>query len=285
MNKQTLRIAVPIILIALIGADLWGGFSRRWLDDYVKHRALFLSQTEDIEYENHWLGVRLQQYPADLQTYEELLYKVRPDIIIETGTFYGGSALFLADIMEHINPDAPIVTIDITDEYLNKTKAAGQWRPALAKKIHFIKGDSVGDETLAQVEKLAAGKKRVIVLLDSLHTADHVKKELDRYSPLVSPGSYILVNDTHHDTLSTAHEGEGPLAAAQYFEKLDNDFELVPDLPRYSISAMHHGIFRRKGELPPVDVFSAAEPAPANNAPAAAAANTAGGTNGTNNAP
>ena len=142
---------------------------------------------------------------------------------------------------------------------MNETKKAGKWHPSLSQKIQFIKGDSVGDETLKQVREAVEGKSRVLVLLDSLHTREHVIKELELYSPLVSPGSYIFVNDTHHDRFSDAHKGEGPLAAAQHFAALDNDFELVTELPKHSMSAMHDGIFRRKGELPPIEIRPATD--------------------------
>lgn len=263
------RIGVLVAIIAVILADLWFGFSRQALDDYSLKRAFVVAQTEHTEYENQWLGVRLQQFPNDLQVYTHLLYSVKPDIIVETGTFHGGSALFLADVMEHINPDCEIVTVDITDEHINKTKAEGKWLPGLTDKITFIKGDSVGAETVAQVKEHVKGKKRVLVLLDSLHTKDHVLKELEAYSPMVSPGSYLLVNDTHHDVLSTAHAGEGPLAAAEIFASQDNDFEVLKDRPRYIISAMHHGIFKRKGEL---DFSASPEPVPPVAPPVAPAA-------------
>lgn len=111
MNKQKLWIAVAVILILILAVDAWAGFSKQALDSYAQKRAFFLAQTEGLEFENQWLGVRLQQFPNDLQLYAELLYEVKPDIIVETGTFHGASALYLANVMENINPDAQIVTI------------------------------------------------------------------------------------------------------------------------------------------------------------------------------
>lgn len=149
-------------------------------------------------YHFEWLGRPIIQYPQDIVAMQEILFEVKPDLIIETGIAHGGSLIFMASILELIAlcggpKDAQILGIDIDIRPHNK--AAIEAHP-MAKRIGMIEGSSVAPETVAQVKSFAKGKKRILVSLDSNHTHDHVLGELEAYAGLTSVGSYCVVFDT-----------------------------------------------------------------------------------------
>lgn len=145
--------------------------------------------------EVYWMGKQVVKSPVDLWTYQEIIFETRPDIIVETGTSGGGSAWFFAtlfDMMEvkviglGLGGCLKIITVD-KDFY-----------PELClphPRIQYLTGDSTSEEIAAQIRAACTGK-RVMVSLDSLHTYEHVSKELALYGELVSPGCYLVVEDT-----------------------------------------------------------------------------------------
>jgi cephalosporin hydroxylase len=135
-----------------------------------------------------WLGVPLLQQPMDLYMLQELVCTLIPDWIVETGTFRGGSALFLAHLLEYVNPYGGVITIDCE---------ARDDRPD-HDRIEYVTGNSVAPETVAHVAAILSSEPGpTLVLLDSDHSAAHVLAELRAYSPLVTPGSYLIVEDTN----------------------------------------------------------------------------------------
>lgn len=142
-----------------------------------------------------WMGIKVLKTPTDLWMYQELIVRIRPDWIIETGTCFGGSALFLAHICAGIGCGR-VLSIDI-----NKPK-----RPVKHPRIQFYQGDSVAPKTVADAKR--PGK--VMVILDSCHKKDHVLKELELYGPLVTPGSYMIVEDTCTGRTVQKNHGPGP---------------------------------------------------------------------------
>jgi len=149
-----------------------------------------------------WRGIPLLKPPTDMWTYQELIYEIKPDLIIETGTYRGGSALFMRDVLNLVYPEGKVISIDIDDKYIaEEAKVSG---------IIFYKGSSVVDETLTYVKAHIAAHncQRVMVILDSDHSEGHVSKELDLYAPLVTVGSILVVEDT-----SPKCNAPGPLAA------------------------------------------------------------------------
>ena len=147
---------------------------------------------ESPVFKNKFLGIWTVQTPSDAWIIMEILYEVKPDLIIEAGTFHGGSAALWAIILEHINPEGSIVTIDIEDQRERKAKEL----PISKKRVEFVLGSSTDPKVVAKVHELAKGKKSVLVLLDSLHSKEHVAGELAAYAPLVTVGSYVIVQDT-----------------------------------------------------------------------------------------
>lgn len=143
-----------------------------------------------------WMGVHVCKAVTDLWIYQELIYAIKPQMIIETGTRFGGSALFLHDMCMLAAEPANVITIDVTDEVLSEKFRT---RVALNIGLHFYKGSSVEKETLDYVKAMIATHrpKRVMVVFDSDHNAEHVKREMELYAPLVTTGSCMIVEDTY----------------------------------------------------------------------------------------
>lgn len=149
-------------------------------------------------YHFEWMGRPIIQYPQDIMAMQELIWRVQPDLIIETGIAHGGSLIFSAAMLE-LNAacggpaGAEVLGLDIDIRAHNRE--AVQAHP-MAKRISMIQGSSIAPDIVEQVRRKAAGKSRVLVCLDSNHTHEHVLAELQAYAPLVSVGSYCVVFDT-----------------------------------------------------------------------------------------
>src|SRR5207244_2246117 len=128
-----------------------------------------------------WLGVPVRKLPLDLWLYQELVHDLRPELIVETGTLQGGSAVFLGTICELID-HGRVVSIDIAPE-----------RKPAHPRVTYLVGSSTSEKVLAQVRQMAQDAKSVLVILDSDHSRAHVLEELRAFGPLVTPGSYVVV--------------------------------------------------------------------------------------------
>lgn len=184
------------------------------------------------EYSYHftWLGRPIIQFPQDLIAVQEIIWKVRPDLIIETGIARGGSLIFSASILELLGGDGLVVGVDIDIREHNRVEVE---RHALAKRIRMIQGSSVAAETFAEVRQHAQGKRRVLVMLDSNHTHEHVLRELELYSPLVKQDSYLIVFDTIIGEMPEEFSRErpwgpddNPLTAVREFLRQNDRFEV-----------------------------------------------------------
>jgi len=159
-------------------------------------------------YNFSWMGRPIIQYPQDMAAMQELIWQVRPDLVIETGIAHGGSLIFsasmlaLLDMCEAIESGGSldpqrsgrkVLGVDIDIRAHNR--AAIEDHP-MASRIQMIQGSSIAPEVIAQVREIAAGYPRILVCLDSNHTHEHVLAELEAYAPLVSQGSYCVVFDT-----------------------------------------------------------------------------------------
>ena len=180
-----------------------------------------------------WLGRHVYKAPTDLWIYQELLHYTKPDLIVETGTFSGGSALFLASMCDLMDRGR-IVTIDIDPQ------------PDLPvhPRIKYVKGSSVAPEVLELVRKEAAGADRVMVILDSDHSRDHVAAELREYAPLVSDGCYLIVEDTGAEQIPD--HGPGPDEAIEAFLKENDDFEVDPVCEKFLLTFQPGGYLKRR---------------------------------------
>lgn len=162
-----------------------------WLVHSARHK---------YSYNFTWLGRPIIQYPQDIVALQELVWTVRPDLIIETGIAHGGSLILTASLLALLDlcdgrSEAPRRVVGVDIEIRPHNRAAIEAHP-LFPRISLIEGSSISDEVVQQVRQQAAGAQRVLVILDSNHTHDHVLRELELYSPLVTPGSYCVVFDT-----------------------------------------------------------------------------------------
>lgn len=143
-------------------------------------------------YHFRWLGLPIIQFPQDIMAIQELIWKVKPDLIIETGIARGGSLIFSSSILEMLG-HGKVLGIDI--DIRKHNKIAIQNHP-LFKRIKMIEGSSVDPKTIKKVKSFAKNKKKILLLLDSKHTHEHVLNELRSYSSLVNKGGNIIVFDT-----------------------------------------------------------------------------------------
>jgi cephalosporin hydroxylase len=155
----------------------------------------------------NWLGVPLWKCPLDLWIYQEIIFEIRPNVIIECGTAHGGNALYLASLLDLVN-NGEIITIDIT-EYEGRPKH---------KRIKYLLGSSTSKEIVEQIRKMLNEKDKILVILDSDHHKNHVINELKIYSDLVTEGSYIIVEDTNINGHPVYRDfGPGPMEAVEEF--------------------------------------------------------------------
>lgn len=198
-------------------------------DLQAKARALFTAANQhEYSYHFRWLGRPIIQYPQDIVAMQELIWEVKPELIIETGIAHGGSLIFSASMLQLIGGDGLVVGVDI--EIRPHNRQAIESHP-MAKRIKMIEASSIHEDTAAQIRALAVGRKPVMVFLDSNHTHEHVLRELELYAPLVTKGSYLVVLDTVIEDLpedafpnrpwSKAHN---PKTAVREFLKRDSRF-------------------------------------------------------------
>lgn len=186
-------------------------------------------------YNFFWLGVPIIQAPQDLQALQEIIWEVKPDLIIETGIAYGGSLIFSASMLAILEVCGEIekgdaIGIDIDIRPHNRKAILAH---PLSRKITMFEGSSIDDEIIARVREFAKAKERVLVCLDSNHTHEHVLAELRAYAPLVSVGSYIIVADTGIEDLPEGitsdrpwGKGNNPKTAVWEFLKENSNFEI-----------------------------------------------------------
>lgn len=164
--------------------------STDWLVHSCRHK---------YSYNFTWLGRPIIQYPQDIVALQELVWSVKPDLIIETGIAHGGSLILnasllaLLDLCEGRAEPRRVLGVDIDIRPHNRE--AIEEHP-LASRITLIQGSSIAEDVVRQVKAVASGAQKVLVILDSNHTHEHVLEELQLYSPLVSSGSYCVVFDT-----------------------------------------------------------------------------------------
>lgn len=197
-----------------------------------------------------WLGRPMIQLPMDAMAMQELIWAVKPDLIIETGVAHGGSLVMSASMLELIGK-GEVVGVDI--EIRKHNRDAIEAHP-LAHRISLIEGSSVAPDVVAQVRAKAAGKQKVLVCLDSNHTHEHVLEELKAYADLVSVDSYCVVFDTFVEDLPEDYvwadrpwgKGNNPKTAVWEFLKTRKDFAIDRSIEdRLLITSAPDGFLRR----------------------------------------
>jgi cephalosporin hydroxylase len=186
-------------------------------------------------YNFSWLGRPIIQYPQDIVAMQELIWAVQPDVIVETGIAHGGSLILWASLLE-LNAacggpqDARVVGVDVDIRAHNRTAIEAH---PMNGRITMIEGSSLDGAVVAQVERAAADRERVLVCLDSNHTHAHVLAELEAYAPLTSVGSYCVVFDTVIEELPAEvfpdrpwGPGDNPRTAVDQYLASHPEFEI-----------------------------------------------------------
>lgn len=184
-----------------------------------------------------WHGVPLLKYPTDLLMYQEIIWRVRPTLIIETGTFMGGSALFFAEQLDAIGGDGRVITIDNYDW----SGADGYPRH---ERIDYVRGSST-EVAVSRMSPDSPAARAVMVVLDSCHDFEHVLHELQAYAPLVTPGSYLVVEDTNVPQVAPERTGTHPLDALNVWLPHHPEFVVDRDCERFLLTAAPGGWLRR----------------------------------------
>ncbi|MCW5222450.1 cephalosporin hydroxylase [Verminephrobacter aporrectodeae subsp. tuberculatae] len=231
--------------------------SRDWLRASVQRQYV---------YNFDWLGRPIIQYPQDMVAMQELVWRVRPDLIVETGIAHGGSLVLSASLLAlldlsdaaeagtPLDPRAPRRTVLGVDIDIRAHNRAAIEAHPMAHRIAMIEGSSTAPEVLAQVRARARGVQRVMVCLDSLHTHAHVLAELNAYAPLVTPGSYCVVFDTFVEDLPPGSfpdrpwdVGNNPKTAVRQWLAGHAEFAVDSDIEqRLQLTAAPHGFLRRR---------------------------------------
>ncbi len=184
--------------------------------------------------DTRWMGVSLSKCPFDLWVYQEILFELKPDLIIETGTFKGGSALYLGhlcDVLRH----GSILSIDIAPIQMPEHP-----------RVEYFVGSSTGAEAISLAQERAKSASTVMVILDSDHSRDHVLRELELYGPLVTKGSYMIVEDTNVNGHPVAlSHGPGPMEAIDAFLPTHPEFQIDSSREKFNLSFNPRGFLLR----------------------------------------
>jgi len=208
------------------------------------------SNSSQYSYNFTWMGRPIIQYPQDIIAMQEIIWDIKPDLIIETGIAHGGSLIYYASILELIGK-GQVLGIDIDIRKHNKEEIE---KHPMFKRISMIEGSSIADSTYQEVKKIAEKNKTILVVLDSNHTHEHVLRELQLYAPLVSVGSYAVVFDTIVEDLPEGYFnqqrpwgiGDNPKTAVWEFLKSNDDFEINKSIDnKLLISVAPDGYLKR----------------------------------------
>ncbi|HEY4798923.1 MAG TPA: cephalosporin hydroxylase family protein [Bacteroidia bacterium] len=181
-------------------------------------------------YNFSWMGRPIIAFPQDMIAMQEIIWEVKPDLIIETGVAHGGSIVYYASLLQLIGGDGLVVGIDIDIRKHNRDLIEAH---PMFKRMRLIEGSSISAGVIDQVKQIASTRKKVMVCLDSNHTHAHVLQELSLYAPLTSKGSYCVVFDTVVEDIPSDYEwnrpwgkGNNPKTAVWEFLKSHPEFEV-----------------------------------------------------------
>jgi cephalosporin hydroxylase len=219
---ETLTITIPgeaARVVSLWSGEAFGQLSRIWLKCgwHAKYAYSFT-----------WLGRPVIQLPEDLVRVQEIICRVRPQMIIETGVAHGGSLIFYASLLKLLG-EGRVIGIDVDIRPHNRAAIETH---DVAPLITLIEGSSTAPEIVDNVRQAAQSVERVLVILDSNHSRKHVLAELEAYAPRVSPGSYVIATDGFTEVLAGDRgrnrewAWDNPKAAAEDFVARNRDFVL-----------------------------------------------------------
>lgn len=210
------------------------------MDETDAFAVKWWGQSQRTFFANKFLGVPALQHPFDAWVTQEIISETRPQVVVETGTFTGGSALLWASLLELLVDDGQVVTIDAEDR-TGRARELPLWN----RRVEFVQGSSADQEVANRVAGMV-GDLRVMVILDSLHTLEHVSAELDLFAPLVSPGCYLIVQDGFVNGHPCEPDwGPGPSEATAKFLAGDGRFEPDRERERMLFTLNPGGFLRR----------------------------------------
>ena len=182
-----------------------------------------------------WHGHQILKCPMDMWIYQELIWKIKPDFIIETGTFRGGSALYYAHLFD-LQGQGEVITIDVME------------RPNRPEhdRIHYLIGSSSDAEIFNQVQSMIGENKKVMVVLDSDHSRDHVFNEMLLWHSMVSHDSYMIVEDSNVNGHPVRPDfGPGPMEAIEEFLKNNLDFKIDHSQEKFLMTQNPRGYLKK----------------------------------------
>lgn len=195
--------------------------ANKWVEKSMKKKYV---------YNFSWMGRPIIQYPEDMIALQEIIWSVQPDLIIETGIAHGGSIIFSASMLKLLGGDRKVIGIDIDIREHNRKEIESH---PVSDIISMVEGSSIDQSTVDKVKELSEGYKKVLVILDSMHTHEHVAKELELYSPFVTPESYLIVLDTFVEDMPKNFfddrpwdVGNNPKTAVHEFINENDNFEI-----------------------------------------------------------
>lgn len=194
-----------------------------------------------------WMGVPIIQFPEDIIMMQELIWKIRPDVIVECGLAHGGSTLFYASLLELMGKGI-VIGLDVEIRQYNKIAIKNH---PLSWRVKMIECSSVSEEAITRVKEFIKPSDKVLVVLDSNHSKNHVAKELSVYKDVVTPGSYLVAMDGAQafvwDTPSGKPEWkeDNPLTAIEEFMKDNNAFEIDDHYTRLKVTSNPKAFLRR----------------------------------------
>ena len=248
--------------------------STKKLSFYLKNNLKFIEASLNFlrhsvhakySYNFNWLGRPIIQYPQDIVSMQELIWSVKPDLIIETGIAHGGSLIFSSSMLALldysdaqqkgtvIDPSKPVrmvLGVDIDIRYHNRLAIEAH---PMFSRIKMIEGSSIDAKIIEQVKEFSKNYQKIVVCLDSNHTHDHVLAELEAYAPLVTPGSYCVVFDTFIEDMPADMypdrpwgPGNNPKTAVHQYLKTHPEFEIDKQIDsKLLISVAPDGYLKR----------------------------------------
>lgn len=196
-------------------------------------------------HQTSWFGEPILQFPQDMFAVQEIIYKTRPDYIIEIGVAWGGSLLFYSTIMEAIG-GKKIIGVDIFMPPDLKKRLSSRGR--LSRRLVLINGSSVDPATVAKVKAIVGRSRKLLIILDSSHTHDHVLKELRLYAPFITKGNYLICGDTIIEDMPVHKKrprpwgpGNNPKTAVRQFLAENDRFEVDAELQNKLLFTCNEG--------------------------------------------
>jgi cephalosporin hydroxylase len=226
-------------ILPLFGTEAFSVLSELWLK---------VGWSLKYSYNFSWLGRPIIQLPEDLVMIQEVIFRVRPDVLIETGVAHGGGCVFYACLFETLG-HGRVIGIDIEIRPHNRRALEEHF---LKKRITLIERSSTDPKTIEEVKQLVGKDQKVMVVLDSNHSKSHVLQELELYAPLASPGSYIVAADGNMDELASVPGGkpewmtDNPRSAVRQFLRTHPEFEIDPEPTRLGVTYWPDAYLKRK---------------------------------------